>query len=131
MIKQFKYILFFLIFISCKTNSDNIKVNSVKINYNILYNGENYFKEALTILKDNYSSNYWDIIPLIEEMEYSRDENIIPTKNFEKAEEKAIKAIQKSKNNQIKILDRAYLLLGKSRFYDQRYIASLQAYSLN
>ena len=127
MIKQFKYILFFLIFISCKTNSDNIKVNSVKINYNILYNGENYFKEALTILKDNYSSNYWDIIPLIEEMEYSRDENIIPTKNFEKAEEKAIKAIQKSKNNQIKILDRAYLLLGKSRFYDQRYIASLQA----
>ena len=34
-------------------------------------------------------------------MEYSRDENIIPTKNFEKAEEKAIKAIQKSKNNQI------------------------------
>ena len=97
MIKQFKYILFFLIFISCKTNSDNIKVNSVKINYNILYNGENYFKEALTILKDNYSSNYWDIIPLVEEMEYSRDENIIPTKNFEKAEEKAIKAIQKSK----------------------------------
>ena len=92
-----------------------------------MYNGENYFKEALTILKDNYSSNYWDIIPLIEEMEYSRDENIIPTKNFEKAEEKAIKAIQKSKNNQIKILDRAYLLLGKSRFYDQRYIASLQA----
>jgi hypothetical protein len=51
MIKQFKYILFFLIFIGCKTNSDNIKVNSVKINYNILYNGENYFKEALTILK--------------------------------------------------------------------------------
>ena len=127
MIKQFKYILFFLIFISCKTNSDNIKVNSVKINYNILYNGENYFKEALTILKNNSSSNYWDIIPLIEEMEYSRDENIIPTKNFEKAEEKAIKAIQKSKKNQIKILDRAYLLLGKSRFYDQRYIASLQA----
>ncbi|MCK5677254.1 MAG: tetratricopeptide repeat protein, partial [Flavobacteriaceae bacterium] len=53
---------------------------------------------------------------------------------FEKAEEKAVKAVQKhsmvidgfEKNKQI---DEAYLLLGKSRYYLQRYIPALESFT--
>ena len=58
------------------------------------------------------------------------------TKNadFERAEEKAIKAVQvhgmniegKEKNPQI---DEAYLLLGKARYYDQRFVPALAAFN--
>ncbi len=128
MIKQFKYIWVLLIFFSCKTSNEKIKVSSIKIEYNILFNGENYFNEGLKVLKNNHKENYWEIIPLIEGLKYSDQSSLVPTKNFLKSEEKAIKAIQKSKNEQIRIRDKAYLLMGKSRFYDQRYISALQAF---
>ena len=128
MIKQFKYIWVLLIVLSCKTSNEKIKVSSIKIEYNILFNGDNYFNEGLEVLKNNYKENYWEIIPLIEGLKYSDQSSLVPTKNFLKSEEKAIKAIQKSKNEQIRIRDKAYLLMGKSRFYDQRYISALQAF---
>jgi tetratricopeptide (TPR) repeat protein len=54
--------------------------------------------------------------------------------NFERAEDKAIKAVQKHSmlidqeeyNPQI---DEAYLLLGKARYYDQRFIPALEAFN--
>ena len=128
MIKQFKYIWVLLIILSCKTSNEKIKVNAIKLEYNILFNGDNYFNEGLEVLKNNYKENYWEIIPLIEGLKYSDQSSLVPTKNFLKSEEKAIKAIQKSKNEQIRIRDKAYLLMGKSRFYDQRYISALQAF---
>ena len=129
MIKKFKYILILVFIFSCKTVEEKIKVNSLKVEYNILFNGENYFNEGLSILKNNYYENYWEIIPLIKSLKYSDQSSLLPTKNFEKSEEKAIKAIQKSKKEQVKIQDKAYLLLGKSRFYDQKYISALQAFN--
>ena len=129
MIKKFKYVLILIFIFSCKTGVEKIKVNSLKIDYNILFNGENFFNEGLKVLKNNYNENYWEIIPLIDGLKYSQQSSLLPTKNFQKSEEKAIKAIQKSKKNQIKIQDRAYLLLGKSRFYDQKYISALQAFN--
>ena len=129
MIKKFKYILILVFIFSCKTAEEKIKVNSLKVEYNILFNGENYFNEGLSILENNYYENYWEIIPLIKSLKYSDQSSLLPTKNFEKSEEKAIKAIQKSKKEQVKIQDKAYLLLGKSRFYDQKYISALQAFN--
>lgn len=67
-----------------------------------------------------------------------REEVIAPGEvqnvNFEVAEEKAVKAIQRhsmllnnsEKNPQI---DEAYLLLGKARYYDQRFIPALEAFN--
>ena len=129
MIKKLKYILILVFIFSCKTAEEKIKVNSLKVEYNILFNGENYFNEGLSILENNYYENYWEIIPLIKSLKYSDQSSLLPTKNFEKSEEKAIKAIQKSKKEQVKIQDKAYLLLGKSRFYDQKYISALQAFN--
>lgn len=54
--------------------------------------------------------------------------------NFEKAEEKAVKAIQRHSMNirgreRNKQIDDAYLLLGKSRYYSQRFIPAIEAFN--
>ena len=73
--------------------------------------------------------NFWELLP-VERFE-AKDEvrlgNKAENSDFERAEEKATKAIQmhsmtiegKEKNPQI---DEAFLLLGKSRYYDQRFV---------
>ncbi len=91
---------------------------------------------------NNYEDNFWERLP-IEPLKIEEDfipmpgqSNTKPTEaqGFEKAEEKAVKAIQKhsmvidnfEKNKQI---DEAYLLLGKSRYYLQRFIPALEAFT--
>ena len=122
-----------IIFItSCSRKKDSFvsrSVHSVATEYNILYNGELALEEGRKTLNDSYQDNYWEILP-VERMEIS-DEVIFPgeseNENFNRAEEKAVKAIQKhsmnikgkEKNPQI---DEAYLLLGKSRYFDQRVV---------
>ena len=124
---------------SCSRKKDsfiNRSWHAVGTEYNILYNGNLAFENGRNTLAQNYADNYWDILP-IERMEI-RDEVVLPgqTKNsdFERAEEKATKAIQmhsmningKEKNPQI---DEAYLLLGKSRYFDQRFVPALEAFN--
>ena len=101
---------------------------SYKIDYNILFNGEALLDEGIASLKQNYSENYWEILPVIEGFNFSIT-NSSPTEFFKIPEEKAIKAIQKSNKKDSAVRDRAYLLLGKSRFYDQRYVSALQAFN--
>ncbi|MCK5638498.1 MAG: hypothetical protein KAH67_07285, partial [Flavobacteriaceae bacterium] len=110
--------------------------------YNILYNGNLAFDEAKKQLDDTYEDNFWERLP-IEPLKI--EEEIIPMpgqsvvksselQGFDKSEDKAVKAVQKhsmvidgfEKNNQI---DAAYLLLGKSRYYLQRYIPALEAFT--
>ena len=103
-------------------------ISSYKIDYNILFNGEALLDEGIASLKQNYSENYWEILPVIEGFNFSIT-NSSPTEFFKIPEEKAIKAIQKSNKKDSAVRDRAYLLLGKSRFYDQRYVSALQAFN--
>lgn len=110
--------------------------HSVGTEYNILYNGNLALEQGKTGLIDQYVDNYWEILP-IERMQVSQD-IMLPgqskNQNFERAEEKAVKGIQKhsmnikgkEKNPQI---DDAYLLLGKARYYDQRFIPALEAFN--
>ena len=110
--------------------------------YNVLFNGKIAFEEAKTQLDNTYEDNFWERLP-IEPLKI--EEEIIPfpgqtvqndteAQGFDKAEEKAVKSIQKhsmvidgfEKNSQI---DEAYLLLGKSRYYLQRFIPSLEAFT--
>ncbi|MDR7208639.1 tetratricopeptide repeat protein [Flavobacterium piscis] len=129
--------LFFLIACSTKKNtflSRNSHALSTK--YNILYNGQIGLDKGLASIKANNQDNFWKMLP-IEKMQI--DENFsgeAKTKNpdFELAETKATKAIQKhsmniggrEKNTQI---DEAYLMLGKARYYDQRFIPALDAFN--
>jgi tetratricopeptide (TPR) repeat protein len=130
---------------SCSTKKDSFisrTSHSVAAKYNVLFNGKIAFEEAKTQLDNSYEDNFWERLP-IEPLKI--EEEIIPfpgqtiqndteAQGFDKAEEKAVKSIQKhsmvidgfEKNNQI---DEAYLLLGKSRYYLQRFIPALEAFT--
>jgi hypothetical protein len=122
-----KYILLTL-FISLSFYAQKSSISSYKIDYNILFNGEALLDEGIASLKQNYTENHWEILPAIEGFDFYIT-NSSPTEFFKIPEEKAIKAIQKSNKKDVAVRDRAYLLLGKSRFYDQRYVSALQAFN--
>jgi len=110
--------------------------HAVTAEYNALYNGYNALEDGRSSLIDSYNDNYWELLP-IERMQIS-EEISLPGQNknpnFERAEEKAVKAIQK---HAIKVdgkehnpqMDEAYLLLGKARYYDQRFVPALDAFN--
>jgi len=111
-------------------------MHAMSTKYNILYNGYLALESGQKGVNDSYEDNFWEILP-IERMQVS-EEILLPgqskNQDFERAEEKAIKAVQKhgmniggkEKNPQI---DEAYLLLGKARYFDQRFIPALEAFN--
>ena len=128
MFRYYKILLILSLAIS--TSCDSMK--SISSKYNILYNGDLFLNEGLDQLRNSYNDNFWDIIPVIVDNNITNSLPEYPTKNFLKSEEKAIKVIQKkgdSRNSASNYINDAYLLLGKSRFYDKRYISSLQAFN--
>ena len=124
---------------SCSRKKDtfiNRAWHSVGTEYNILFNGEVALQQGLESVNNAYTENFWELLP-VERFE-AKDEvrlgNKAENSDFERAEEKATKAIQmhsmtiegKEKNPQI---DEAFLLLGKSRYYDQRFVPALAAFN--
>lgn len=103
---------------------------------NILYNGQIALDKGITDLKTTYKDNFWEVLP-IERMQVTKEEDrpeASKNENFERAETKATKAIQKHSMNINGIernsqMDEAYLLLGKTRYYDQRFIPALEAFN--
>ncbi len=128
-----------LILTSCSRKRNSFvsrNFHAVTAEYNALYNGYNALYDGVESLNEGYIDNYWEILP-IERMQISED-IFLPGQsknpNFERAEEKAVKAIQKhSMNIQGKEnnpqMDEAYLLLGKSRYFDQRFVPALEAFN--
>jgi len=137
-----KYAIFcglFALLIACSTKKDTFvsrNMHALSTEYNILYNGDIALKAGVDELKTQYVDNFWEILP-VERMQPT-DESMMPGEkknpNFERAETKANKAIQKhsmyieggEKNPQ---MDEAHLLLGKSRYYDQRFVPALEAFN--
>ncbi len=114
----------------------NRSYHAITTEYNILYNGDLALDLGRNQIEETYKDNYWQILP-VERMQVSREINLPGAQgneNFKVAEEKAAKAIQKhsmliqgkERNPQI---DEAYLLLGKARYYDQRFIPALEAFN--
>ncbi|WP_264525844.1 tetratricopeptide repeat protein [Flavobacterium sp. N502536] len=133
----FVVFLFFLIACSTKKNTFLARnSHALSTKYNILYNGGIGLDKGLKAIQANNQDNFWKMLP-IEKMQI--DENFSEAEkaknaDFEKAETKATKAIQKhsmniggrERNSQI---DEAYLMLGKARYYDQRFIPALEAFN--
>ncbi|MBT8394895.1 MAG: hypothetical protein KJN66_08595, partial [Bacteroidia bacterium] len=75
--------------------------HAVTAEYNALYNGYNALTDGVISLNESYQDNYWEILP-IERMQISED-IFLPGQsknpNFERAEEKAVKAIQRHSMN--------------------------------
>jgi tetratricopeptide (TPR) repeat protein len=137
-IKYFTYLIIVLI-LSCSVKKDkwaNRNFQALNTKYNVLFHGKEAFDKSLIDLKKQHKENFWEILP-VEPMKVDpneADDDEKKSKNFEKAEEKATKAIQKrsmnikgkEKNFQI---DEAYLLLGKSRYYDKRFLPALESFN--
>ncbi|WP_233269307.1 tetratricopeptide repeat protein [Myroides phaeus] len=166
-IKYLSVVVLLLVGMACSVKKDkliNRGYHAMTTRYNILYNGELAYEDALISLKEGYFDDFWDILPIeridikvdpekefktgrsLDSKQGSLLENLqIDGKSagegeedsgtgFERAEDKAAKAIQKhsmyikgrERNSQ---MDEAYLLLGKARYYDGRFIPALEAFN--
>jgi hypothetical protein len=142
---------------SCSTKKDaflNRNFHAVTTKYNVLYNGKVAFQQGIDEINSQYEDDFWELLP-IEPIKFkgniikapkfdnsfggpgapqSKQSGQDETTPFDKAEEKAVKAIQKhsmrfygkEKNRQI---DDAYLLLGKARYYTERFIPAIEAFN--
>lgn len=128
-----------ILFNGCSTKKDafvNRNWHALNTKYNVLYNGNIAFEEGREQLNASYQDNYWEVLP-VERLEVTDEVKLDSENNtpqFLLAEEKATKAIQKhsmdikdeERNPQT---DEAFLLLGKARYFDQRYIPALEAFN--
>ena len=138
-IKQ-SFLLLFLVFVAaCSTKKNTFlsrNSHALSTKYNILYNGGVGFDKGVQTVKSNNDDDFWQLLPP-EKMQL-KDEILSSSKpsnaDFELAETKATKAIQKhsmniggrERNSQI---DEAYLMLGKARYFDQRFVPALDAFN--
>lgn len=139
-LKYISTLVVLLFLIACSTNRNTFlsrNSHALSTEYNILYHGGVALDKGIFDLKTRYKDDFWETLP-IERMQVDKNA-ILPGQtsanpNFERAETKAIKAIQKhsmniggnEKNPQI---DEAYLILGKARYYDQRFVPALEAFN--
>lgn len=148
-------VVFFLLFvISCGTKKNTFvsrNYQALTTKYNVLFNGKEAFKTGIDEINANYKDDWFQILP-IEPIEFeekraditsfglgagfdSKDDDDKKTlTTFDKAEEKAVKAIQKHgmNINGLEInrqIDDAYFLLGKARYYQQRFIPAIEAFN--
>ncbi|WP_158615213.1 tetratricopeptide repeat protein [Flavobacterium sp. LS1R10] len=141
-INRFKQLFFFFFFsflAACSTKRDTFMArnsHALSTKYNILYNGQVGLDKGVLAVNANSDDDFWQLLP-VEKMQIVEDfTSTTKPKNtdFELAEAKATKAIQKhsmniggrEKNSQI---DEAYLMLGKARYYDQRFVPALDAFN--
>ncbi len=153
--KVLTFIIGIIVVYSCSTKKDtmiNRNFHVLNTKYNVLFNGEQAFEKGIKNIETNYTDNFWRRLPLepikfdersIGELRFGspgsgfdskEDKQKQPATPFDRAEEKATKAIQKhsmniagyEKNRQI---DDAYLLLGKARYYTQRFIPAIEAFN--
>ncbi|UBZ11849.1 hypothetical protein LDL79_06955 [Leeuwenhoekiella palythoae] len=127
------------VLVGCSRKKDKFlsrNFHAITAEYNTLFNGRQAFEQGRDALIEGYQDNFWAILP-IERLD-SPDFVPLPGEaidpSFKIAEEKAVKAIQKhsmeingtERNPQI---DEAFMLLGKARYYDLRFLRALEAFN--
>ncbi|KGL62566.1 tetratricopeptide repeat protein [Polaribacter sp. Hel1_85] len=146
----------FAVIYSCSTKKDTVvsrNWHSLNTKFNVLFNGKEAFKKGIDAINNDYEDDWFQQLP-IEPIKFEGEKIDAPKFNtgigagfddeesqekkastpFGIAEEKAVKAIQKhgmnidgiERNSQI---DDSYLLLGKARYYDQRFIPAIEAFN--
>ena len=128
-----------MLFLSCSTKKNkslNRSYHSVVSSYNVLFNGESSIEEGLLQTQESFVDNFWEFLP-IEKINLSKEiitVDGIGNEKFLKSEEKAAKTIQKHSMliNNVQYnskIAQAYLLLGRARYLDQRFIPALDAFN--
>jgi len=138
-LKKVTTLLIVILFLGCSTQKNktlNKRYHSTVSTFNVLFNGNESIKEGKESFLKSYREDFWEILP-VEPIE-STDKIItvdgLENKSFLKAEEKAAKAIQKHSmliggvQYNPKTQD-AYLMLGRARYLDQRYVQAIDAFN--
>ena len=128
----------FLVLASCSTRKDravNRAYHQTTTKFNVLFNGEEAISAGIEAEIASHQPNFWEQLPvepfpLVDLFTLNPKENA----NFSRGEEKAVIAVQKhsmqfgneQRNQQI---DEAYMLLGKARYYNGRYLQALDAFN--
>lgn len=104
--------------------------------YNIIYNGNLALQKGIDQENEKYQDYFHELLP-VERMNLidpkTRNDTVPVNADIGKAEEKAAKAIQKhsmfigGQEYNYKI-DEAFMLLGKARYYDQRFVPAKAAF---
>jgi tetratricopeptide (TPR) repeat protein len=144
-----------MVAIACGTKKNTFisrNYQALTTKYNVLFNGQEALKSGIEEINANYKDDWFQRLP-IEPIEFEEkradmtefglgagfdsnenDDTKKTLTTFDKAEEKAVKAIQVHKMNidgleRNRQIDDAYLLLGKSRYYQQRFIPAIEAFN--
>ncbi len=128
-----------LAIVSCSTQENkfaNRNFHAMTTYYNVLYHGNIELQLAVQDIKNRHLDHYFDILPVERMAVLPPDRNdTVPLNEFiGNAERKATKGIQKhsiflgGKEYNFQV-DEAYLLLGKARYFDKRYIPAKDAFS--
>ena len=130
------FIILFLV--ACSTKKDSLlsrNYHALTTEYNVLYNGGIGFDKGVFDINEKSKNNFWKRLP-VEKMEMSDGSitDTIKNANFDLAETKATKAIQKHSMNiggkeRNYQTDEAYLMLGKARYYSQRFVPAMDAFN--
>ncbi|MDG2318263.1 MAG: hypothetical protein P8L67_06305 [Flavobacteriaceae bacterium] len=137
---RYGFLCFFaLLFCGCSTKKDrfiNREWHALNSKFNVVFNGEMAFQQAWEGLQDGYQENFWEPLPIerFTPKYTSQPASVNIQSPFALAEQKAAKAIAKhdmvikgeEKNDQMVA---AYALLGRARYYDQRFVPALEAFN--
>ena len=135
-------ILFIIGFlVACSTEKAgfmNKKYHATTTKYNVLYNGTVAYERGINQIKKNYVDDFSEIIT-IEPIQQDEKALIITgaaekNPHFQRAEDKAVKAAQKHSiyvagKEQNTQMDESYMLLGKARYHDLRFVPAIEAFN--
>ncbi|MAS67856.1 MAG: hypothetical protein CMC43_00775 [Flavobacteriaceae bacterium] len=133
------FCIIILVTVGCSTKKNtaiNRFYHKTNSKFNPLFNGEEALRYGLLDITLNHDDNYWlrlYVDPYILPVAYE-SEDVKTNEFFDRAQDKAILTVQKhsmlikgaQRNNQIA---RAYLLLGKARYYNGKYLQAIEAFT--
>lgn len=131
-----KYLLYTLLatslIISCSRSKNTFTsrtYHEMVSRYNVLFNGEQSFRKGVEMLSQQHQDNFDEILPVFRYGDASMVGTVKP--KMDKAIEKSIKAIKRHSmmiqgEQRNDYIDDAYLLMGKSRYFNRQYIEALE-----
>lgn len=138
--KSVLFLMCFGVFLSCgrKNTFMSRSWHQMTSTFNVLYNGELAFQDGLNQLNSGYEEDLFEVLTVepVLVQDSLLEKNALSqaaAASFYKAEEKAVKAIQKHSIQDYGVeqnskMDEAYILLGKSRYYDGRFVPAQESF---
>ena len=124
--------------LACSTQKNNLinrEYHALNTKFNVLFNGKEALEIGKAVLYQNNRDNFLAVLPVEPiTLQGEDEESNASIPSFTIAEEKAAKAIQKHSMNiggkqRNRQIQDAYLLLGKARYFDRRFLPALEAFN--